>query len=782
MQAERWKVIQDLYEAAVALPPEKRAEYLAQACPADDGLRGEVQSLLAQSASSFLEDSPVSAIKTLSPGAKLANFEIVELIGRGGMGEVYRARDSRLKRDVAIKVLPAALARDPDRIARFEREARAAGGLNHPNIVAIYEIGRDDGTYWIATELVGGESLAKVIERGPLSVAKALEIATQIAVGLAAAHAAGIVHRDLKPANIMVARDGRVKILDFGLARRQRTSQDSTTLELTDEGTVMGTAGYMSPEQVRGETVDHRSDLFSFGVILYEMLGGKRAFAGGSSVEVMHAILKEEPGELPASVPPAFDRIVRRCLQKDREQRFQTAADLGWALQSLPLSPAQVAQPKRSARWKWAILAAVALTAGAALWIGARSFRSPAAPENTFRRLTNDSGLTTGAAISPDGKLVAYASDRGDPTNLDIWVQQVDGGGVARVTDDAADDYDPAFSPDATQIAFRSDRKGGGIYVVPALGGEARLVIPEGRRPQFSPDGQWLMYWTGPPEPNNVTGSSEVKFWVRLTGGGESTQIGTGCRLFEQTPVWAPDSSRILFIGICGKDVARVDQPENYGITAWVSTLDGKALKQNRELYGLWRTIHNSPRIDQWIANPSRLLIPLPVGDATSITAVPVSADGTGVGGPPQRLTIAGGSAARVSAARNGRLALAAETSESHIWTLPIDSKDAATAGPQRVTSGPAGEHTPALSADGEKLAFLSIRANGPRLFYKDLATGREKEVSTEGYRYDTPKVSRDGTKILCVQYPSPESWRNVIFEVSIAGGLSRKIWDKDIL
>src|ERR1035438_8398739 len=228
----------------------------------------------------------------------------------------------------AAEMLPAALARDPDRIARFEREARAAGALNHPNIVAVHEIGRDEGTYWIATELVAGDSLASVIELGPMAVGKALEIATQIAAGLAAAHAAGIVHRDLKPANIMVTRDGRVKILDFGLALRQRMSQDSTTLELTDEGTVLGTAGYMSPEQVRGETVDHRSDLFSFGVVLYEMLSGKRAFAGGSSVEV----LKDQPAELPASVPLALALIVRRCLEKQPDRRFHSAADLGFAL------------------------------------------------------------------------------------------------------------------------------------------------------------------------------------------------------------------------------------------------------------------------------------------------------------------------------------------------------------------------------------------------------------------------------------------------------------------
>src|ERR1022692_1486338 len=407
MQADLWKKVEALYQAALAQPPEERAAFLLQACPDDPQLRGEVQSLLDQQADFFLESAPLSAIKALSAGAKLGNFEIVELLGRGGMGEVYRARDSRLKRDVAIKVLPAGLARDPDRIARFEREARAAGALNHPNIGAVHEIGRDDDTYWIATELISGEPLASVIERGPLGVPRAVEIATQIAEGLAAAHAAGIVHRDLKPANIMVTRDGRVKILDFGLALRQRTSQDSTTMHMTDEGTVLGTAGYMSPEQVRGETVDQRSDLFSFGVILYEMLGGKRAFAGASSVEVMHAILKEDPPELPASVPPSLDRIVRRCLQKDRERRFQTATDLLFALQFLPHSSTQIERPKRSAWRKWAIVGGATIAAFAVYWLGVRRPSPSASAEFVLRRLTNGAALTRHAAISPDGKLVA---------------------------------------------------------------------------------------------------------------------------------------------------------------------------------------------------------------------------------------------------------------------------------------------------------------------------------------------------------------------------------------
>jgi Tol biopolymer transport system component len=743
MQAERWKKVEELYEAAIALPPEKRAEFLAQACPADAGLRGEVQSLLAQQADSFLESAPLSAIKTLSPGARLGNFEIVELIGRGGMGEVYRARDSRLKRDVAIKVLPAGLARDPDRIARFEREARAAGALNHPNIVAVHEIGRDDDTYWIATELVAGEPLASVIERGPLGVPKALEIATQIAEGLAAAHAAGIVHRDLKPANIMVTRDGRVKILDFGLALRQRTSQDSTTMHMTDEGTVLGTAGYMSPEQVRGETVDQRSDLFSFGVILYEMLGGKWAFAGASSVEVMHAILKEDPPELPAAVPPAIDRIVRRCLQKDRERRFQTAADLGWALQPLPLSAAQVERPKRSAWWKWAILGAVTTAAIAVYWLGVRH-PSPSAPaEFVLRRLTDGVALTRNAVISPDGKLVAYDKEG------DIWVQQVDSDTAIRLTDDPADDSDPAFSADGAQIAFRSEREGGGIYVVPSLGGAARELVPEGRFPSFSPDGRWLSYWMGPEA--DKFGS---KLFVRPLSGGPAVQVGAEIA----TPcgaVWSPDSSRILLLADCADPIA----------TVWIYTVGRKELKRNPDLRS------DPDEIDQWIANPPRLLTGKRVADAYEVTAVPLSADGTRVTGTPQKLTSVTDRLLGVSASLDGRMVLSVSAAKSHLWGLPIDATGKAAGDAKQITEGSYDESEPSLSKDGGEMAFISPRANGDRVFYRNLATGRAKELSPDGPgSYMGAVFTPDGKGVISAR-------DGLLVYIPISGGLTKTIW-----
>ncbi len=275
-----------------------------------------------------------------------------------------------------------------------------------------------------------------------------------------------------------------------------------------------------------------------------------------------------------------------------------------------------------------------------------------------------------------------------------------------------------------------------------------------------------------------------MKLWVRsASGGGEPTQIAPGCRLFESTPVWSPDGRHVFFIGICGSDVlAWQSRPEHFGIAAWVANVDGSGLKQNREFYHIWQSIHyEDPIIDQWIANPSRLLIPLLVGDAVSVTSVPVSADGTEVSGPPQRLAFVGGTDARISAAQNGRIVLSAGDARYHIWTLPLGSNGAAKGPPRQVTHGPAGERSPALSSDQRGLAFLARRESGTRLFYKDLTTGREKELSTAGYRYEAPVFSPDGTRIMCVQYPSPASFRDVVYEVPVSGGPSKTIWDKSV-
>jgi len=344
MTPERWQQIRDVLEQALELAPGERSAFLNRACSSDQSLREEVETLLASSddlRSSFLQSTTPRV--TLTSGTKLGEYEVKSLLGSGGMGEVYRARDSRLGRDVAIKVLPSSLSADSDRLRRFEQEARAAAALNHPNILAVFQMGTYEGAPYLVSELLEGETLREQIKRGRLSMRKAIDCGVQIARGLAAAHEKGIVHRDLKPENLFVTKDGRVKILDFGLAKLtqpQSSSEHSalTLTEGTEAGVVMGTVGYMSPEQVRGEAADHRADIFAFGAILYEMLAGKRAFQKPTSPETMSAILNEDPpgiSQVAANIPPGLQRVVHRCLEKNPEQRFQSASDLAFALDAL---------------------------------------------------------------------------------------------------------------------------------------------------------------------------------------------------------------------------------------------------------------------------------------------------------------------------------------------------------------------------------------------------------------------------------------------------------------
>lgn len=359
---------------------------------------------------------------------RVGPYEIISALGAGGMGEVYRARDPRLGREVAIKILPASFSSDAPRLHRFEQEARAAAALNHPNILAVFDLGTQDGSPYIVSELLEGATLRERLRTGPLPVRKAIDYAQQIARGLAAAHDRGIVHRDLKPENIFVTDDGRLKILDFGLAKlsapKGTESSDALTQTVhSDPGTVLGTVGYMSPEQVRGKPADARSDLFSFGAILYEMLSGKRAFHGESAAETMSAILKEEPPELTETnrnVPPALERIVRHCLEKNVAERFHSAHDIAFDLQSLSGQTSSatritaIAEPRLKKWWRTALVAAGII---AALLVGYfAGARSAAAPPK-FRQLTFQRGAIRSAAFAPDGQTVIYSAMwNGKPT------------------------------------------------------------------------------------------------------------------------------------------------------------------------------------------------------------------------------------------------------------------------------------------------------------------------------------------------------------------------------
>ena len=361
----------------------------------------------------------------LTPGTKLGPYEIVSILGAGGMGEVYRARDTRLEREVAVKILPPSFAADSERLRRFEHEARSVAALNHPNILAIFDIGKHGETHYLVSELLEGETLREVLRRGVPSHRKAVDYATQTAHGLAAAHEKEIAHRDLKPDNIFITREGRVKILDFGLAKLVKPAQGSQTALVTmtgagpatDAGTVVGTAGYMSPEQVRGAVVDCRTDIFSFGSVLYEMLSGARAFQRETTAETMTAILKEEPPEFIDSgrqIPPALDRIVRHCLEKAPEQRFQSARDLAFDLESLSTltGSGSVSAARATDRGRWVYLAATAalVLAAAALGWKLSSLLTPHTNPQ-FHQLTYRRGVLNGnARFTPDGRDVIYTA------------------------------------------------------------------------------------------------------------------------------------------------------------------------------------------------------------------------------------------------------------------------------------------------------------------------------------------------------------------------------------
>ncbi|HEY1660771.1 MAG TPA: protein kinase [Candidatus Sulfotelmatobacter sp.] len=428
---------------------------------------------------------------TLPPGTRLGPYEIIAPLGAGGMGEVYRAHDSRLGRDVALKILPAEVAGDASRRARFEQEARAVAALSHPNIVAVYDVGEG----YMVSELVEGGTL----RTAKFGLRKTLDIAAQIASGLAAAHAAGIVHRDLKPDNVLLTREGRAKILDFGLARvlPSRSPADETMTLRTDPGVVMGTAGYMSPEQVRGIKADHRSDIFSFGVMLHEMLSGQRTFQGETGVDTMQAILRQDPPELPRTVPAGVREVVQHCLEKDAADRFQSARDLGFALHALSQGDSQseaamapiVSAPNLSAQRRTWLSVAILLLAVVVTFVLTRwLMREP--PPTRWSAVTLG-GTSDHPRLSPDGETLAFAS--GDNQ---VGIMTPASGDVSILTHPSENGYvqQVCWSSDGTRIYFdRYTDVPRGIFSVPKLGGREQLLLEDAFHPEALPDGSLLV-------------------------------------------------------------------------------------------------------------------------------------------------------------------------------------------------------------------------------------------------------------------------------------------------
>ncbi|MBI3693623.1 MAG: serine/threonine-protein kinase [Acidobacteria bacterium] len=710
-------------------------------------------------------------------GRTLGHYDLFEKLGEGGMGVVYKARDTHLDRFVAIKVLPPERIADPDRKRRFVQEAKAASALNHPNIVVVHDIASEAGADFMVMEYITGRTLDHAIQRKGMRLAETLKYAVQIADALAAAHEAGIIHRDLKPSNVMITDKGTIKVLDFGLAKLTETAEpdQAATLTiqpearpLTERGAILGTVAYMSPEQAEGKKVDARTDIFSFGSLLYEMVTGRRAFHGDSKMSTLTALLRDEPkppGETGEPVPRDLEKILARCLRKDPARRFQTMADLKVALEELKeesdsgrLATTAPPPPARRSLWLYAGLAAVLVFAIAgALWWQRRNAAGPR--QFTLRQLTQDSGATTDPALSPDGKLVAYASDRAGDGGLDIWVQQIARGSQPiRLTRRKANDRSPSFSPDGGQIVFTSSRDGGGVYVMPALGGEERLILRGVfGRARFSPDGQLIAC-------GEIGSASRLAMYVISAAGGSPRRIVED--FYRATaPVWSPDGKSLLFSG----KRLQEDPPD-----WWVAPLDGGAPVKTGATRILSKATGsaNLPWPADWLSDGVLF-------SARNLWRIPISSRDYKLGAPV-RLTA--GAAAEVepraiTGATGWRIVFASGRSSTTLWSLPLDHNAGKLLGdPEKLFRDAAGRTTPSLSLDGARLIYLFRGLEGWAVRARDTTTGTETTL-VQSQSDMRARISPDGSTVAYNPSAFAEG-EKVIHLVSSSGGESRNLCD----
>ena len=667
---------------------------------------------------------------SLTPGTRVGPYEVLGPLGAGGMGEVFRAHDTRLARDVAVKVLPSRLSQNGEALARFEREAKAVAALSHPNILAIFDFGRHDGTAYAVTELLEGETLRERLKAGALPTRKAAELAIQVAHGLAAAHAKGIVHRDLKPENVFVSKDGRAKILDFGLARQLETgapgdhSGSPTEAHHTEPGAVLGTVGYMSPEQVRGQPVDHRSDIFSLGSVLFELSTGTPAFKRETSAETMTAILRDDPLEAPepasrsSRITPGLERILHHCLEKAPEERFQSARDLAFDLEALSGSTqsglASASGGTGPRPWTRPLAAAagalVLLAAGFGLGRLGRGGAEPSVLGHaSFTQLTFQAGAPSYPSVSPEGQSFVFASE--SDGDLDVYLQRVGGTNPINLTTDSEpDDTEPAFSPDGSQIAFRSERDGGGIFLMGATGESARRLTDAGRSPAWSPDGTEIVYSTETIQPFYPYGRAGFgELWAVKVDSGEKRRL-TSAPIDAVQPSWSPHGHRIAFWGLRPggqRDLWTVGR--SGGESSVVAVTDDADLD--------WNPV--------WAPDGRSLYFASDRGGAMGIFRLAIDEASGRVSGAPQPLSVPLPFACHLSFARDGRrMLLASATTTDSIERLAFDPATARKSGPASpVFASSLRLFTVAPSADGERIA-----------------------ISTGGRREDLFALQRDGT------------------------------------
>jgi serine/threonine protein kinase len=768
MEPDRHRRISDLYNRALERPAAERDAFVKDACVGDEALRRELESLLAFEPASvqFLERPAAAvlvgaALRADLVGRQLGPYRILGPLGAGGMGEVYRAHDTSLGRDVAVKLLPFEFTADPERRARFAREARLLATLNHPHIGAIYGLEEADGLTALVLELIEGPTLEELLRRGPLQLRDVLTIARQVADALEAAHAKGIVHRDLKPSNIVLqAASGhinwRAKVLDFGVAKTvveavsETTPPEDKSSTVTATGRVLGTPAYMSPEQARGLPVDLRTDVWAFGCLLFEMLAGKRPFEGITAVETIAQVLEREPdwSAIRPGTPDSVCRLMRRCLEKTPSLRLRDIGDarIELAPERSPLRPpSDGTTSRRSARIKVILGGTAAIFVLGLLLSPAFRRANPDLPMQVTR-LTFDEGLQTDPALSPDGRSLVYASNRAG--TFDLYTQPVSGGNPIQITQHRAHDWQPDWSIDG-QIVFRSERENGGLYVVGPTGGQERRVTAFGERPRWSPDGTRILFSRYP---------SLVLYTVGLDG----AALRSCDQCYGGAYGWFTDSRHVatfsLGPGPKYEPGVRIIDLETGSVQTWSarpSVVDAfRALKLSVGLTTLIWDAKGGAFYFEGSSNGTSAIWKLDTSPAShSLT-----------GGPHRVATMADDGTSLTIARDTGAMAFAGSTRIPRLLWYPLDEAGRRVTGPSKaLTTRELPPAEPDVALDGSRLVFSVKRPGGSmtELRIKQLSESIERPLrvsdDARGEQRQRPLLSPDGKRIV-FRYVHPRS------------------------
>jgi serine/threonine protein kinase len=766
MDAELWKQVDELLDAAREVPPAKREAYVAAECGGREELCREVLSLLRaqEQAGTFLAGSAMRAAAQAFAreadrrgtliGKEVGNYRIEKLLGAGGMGEVYLASEARLNRRVALKILPPEFVADAERVARFEREARSVSALNHPNLVTIYDLNSLDGLHYIAMEYVEGRTLRELATGGRFKLKELLSVAAQAAEALASAHRAGVVHRDVKPENVMVRADGYVKVLDFGLAKLLESPANGGAAE-TQAGTVMGTLAYMSPEQAAGEPLDARTDVWSLGVVLYELATGRKPFGGDNRQETVNAILSDEPRpatDADPELPPELDHILSKALEKDRELRYQTASDLRADLKRLgreiDSSPSQNVSGRRSSRvrraagWtrthaKLTLAVAGLLVVITVAYAGWRLLKTNESAPDWSRashlQLTDQAGTEFYPSLAPDGKTFVYSSDQSG--NFDLYLQRVGGKNPTNLTKDStADDKQPAFSPDGERIAFRSEREPAGIYVMGATGENVRLVSQEGFHPSWSPDGREIAYSLKGRDAPDVRNNRPSQLWVFNVETGAKRRL---CEWDAMQPAWSPHGARVAFwfmpAGVGRSDVATVP------------SVGGEPVVVTKDATTNWNPVWSPDGRYLYFASDNR--------GSMSFWRVRIEEETGHVLSEPEAVGTLSKFSRHLGFSRDGRRMIYVQTdNQSNIQAADFDAQTEKIIGePHWVTRGDRVVSRPELSPDGRQFVMRIPRRTQDDIALVNRDGTNWRDLTNDKYFDRYPRWSPDSKKVVFV-------------------------------